>query len=88
MPLPQGNRYTYTDVLTWDENVRCELIDVHSVMMSAPSDAHAEVSGEIYRQIANYLLGKNCKVRHAPYKVSILEDCAVDLSLVFPEIPE
>lgn len=73
MPMPQENRYTYADVLTWDEDERCELIEGRPVMMSSPNEVHSEVSGEIFRQIANYLLGKRCKVRHAPYDVRLFE---------------
>lgn len=74
MLSPQENHYTYADLLTWDDNERYELIEGRPMMMSAPSDLHAEVSGEIHRQLSNYLLGKNCKVRHAPYDVRLFEE--------------
>ena len=73
MPMPKENRYTYADLLTCDEEERYELIDGYPMMMASPNDAHSEVSGEIHRQIANYLLGKKCKVRHAPYDVRLFE---------------
>ena len=62
MPLPQEKHYTYADYMTWDEQEHIELIEGAPVMMSPPSRAHQEISGELFRQIANYLEGKKCRV--------------------------
>ena len=73
MPLPREEHYTFADSLTWDESERMELIEGIPVMMSPPTRIHQEISGEIYRQIANYLDGKKCKVYPAPFAVRLFE---------------
>ncbi len=66
----QDRKFSYADYLVWPENERWELIDGVAYDMSpAPNDFHQEVCGELYRQIANYLVGKQCKIRIAPYDV-------------------
>lgn len=68
------HRYTYGDYLTWDDTQRYELIDgsIH-VMSPAPGRRHQEVAGEFYRQLANYLLEKECAVYIAPFDVRLPE---------------
>ena len=71
MPLPREDRYTFADALTWDESERIELIEGIPVMMSPPTRIHQKISGEIYRQLANYLDGKKCEVYAAPFAVRL-----------------
>jgi Uma2 family endonuclease len=73
MPLPKEQHYTYADLLAWDDGIRYELYDGQPVAMASPSDVHQAVSGEIFRQIANYLVGKKCKVYSAPFDVRLFE---------------
>ncbi len=74
MALPaEKARYTFADVLTWDENERAEIIDGEPVMMAPPSRAHQEISGELFRQLANFLEGKKCRVYAAPFAVRLFE---------------
>ena len=73
MPLPREERYTFADVLAWDESERIELIEGIPVMMSPPTRIHQKISGELYRQIANYLDGKKCEVYSAPFAVRLFE---------------
>ena len=48
MALPaEKARYTFADVLVWDENERAEIIDGEPVMMAPPSRIHQEISFEI-----------------------------------------
>ena len=62
MALPAKKaRYTFADVLTWEENERIEIIEGEAVMMAPPSVGHQRISGEIFRQLANYLEGKNAR---------------------------
>ena len=79
MALPKEERYTYADYLGWDENERIELIygapvmmtpsaQEQHMMMTPPSRRHQEVSGELYRQLANFLEGKKCRVYAAPLR--------------------
>lgn len=75
MALPaEKERYTFADVLTWPDDERVELIDGEVVLMApAPSRGHQEIGGEVFRQLANYLEGKKCKVYHAPFDVRLFE---------------
>lgn len=76
MALPaEKPRYTFADVLTWDEDERVEIIDGEAIMMApAPARVHQEISGELFRQLANYLRGKKCKVYAAPFDVRLFEE--------------
>ncbi|KAF0219030.1 MAG: hypothetical protein FD174_2419 [Geobacteraceae bacterium] len=64
--------YVYRDYLGWDDGERWELIDgaPHN-MTPAPSRRHQEMSGELFRQFANYLSEKPCRVYAAPFDVRI-----------------
>ncbi|MDE6281876.1 MAG: Uma2 family endonuclease, partial [Oscillospiraceae bacterium] len=74
MALPaEKARYTFADVLAWDENERAEIIDGEPVMMAPPSRIHQEISFEICRQLGNYLEGKRCKAYPAPFAVRLFE---------------
>jgi len=95
MPLPQENRkYTYADYLSWPENERIEIIDgipYHTyggqitegapVMQAAPARVHQEISGEVFRQLANFLKDKSCKVYAAPFAVRLNADDSDDTVL-------
>ena len=75
MALPvEKDRYTFADVLGWDEGERAEPIDGEVFLMApAPSRAHQGISMELSRQFANYLEGKKCKAYHAPFDVRLFE---------------
>lgn len=74
MPLPaKQERFTFADVLTWDEGEHIEIINGEAFMMATPSSRHQEVSGELFRQLANFLEGKQCKVYPAPFGVRLFE---------------
>ena len=74
MALPlKKESYTFADCLTWPENERIELIDGEAVMMSLPSTVHQKISGELFRQLANFLEGKKCEVFFAPFGVRLFE---------------
>jgi Uma2 family endonuclease len=87
--LNEDEHYTYADYKAWDldEGERYELIEGEAYAMSAPNDAHQAVSGEIFRQIANFLRGKPCKVRSAPYDVRLFyEEDESDDTVVQPDL--
>lgn len=68
------HRYTYGDYLNWDDAQRYELIDGSIyVMPPAPGRRHQQVAGEFHRQLANYLLEKECVVYIAPFDVRLPE---------------
>ena len=75
MALPaEKERYTFADALAWDDGERAELIDGEIYLMApAPSRPHQKVSGEIFRQLANYLEGKKCEAYSAPFDVRLFE---------------
>jgi len=91
MVLPaEKERYTFADVFTWGENERIEIVNGKAVMMALPTCAHQKISGEIFRQLANYLEGKKCEVYHAPFGVRLFEqdgDAPEDVdTMVEPDI--
>lgn len=64
--------YTYADYLTWQWDEMTELIKGKIYKMSpAPGSLHQIVSGEIFRQVANFLRGKRCQVFSAPFDVRL-----------------
>lgn len=73
MALPQECRYTYEDLLEWEDGIRYELYDGVPVAMSSPSDVHQEISVALSAQLYNYLRGKKCRVYYAPFDVRLFE---------------
>ena len=64
--------YTYSDYLTWEWPEMMELIRGKIYKMSpAPSSNHQKVTGELFRQMANFLKGKNCQVFISPFDVRL-----------------
>jgi Uma2 family endonuclease len=69
--------WTYADYCSWPDDERCELIDgVAYAMSPAPSRQYQELSGELFRQFANHLKGKPCKVYDAPFDLRLSEQNA------------
>jgi Uma2 family endonuclease len=88
--LAGGNgHFTYADYKAWEleEGERFELIDGTAYALAAPNDFHQAILTELVRQIANYLRGKPCKARPAPYDVRLFyaEDESDD-TVVQPDI--
>lgn len=74
MQLPNSEKqYTYADYLTWPDDERWEIIDGVPYMQSAPLWQHQSISGEIYRQISNYLTNKPCRVFAAPFDLCLVD---------------
>lgn len=73
MEQPIEKYYTFADVLSWDEDVRAEIINGDLCMMSPPMRIHQEILGELYLQIGNFLKDKPCKVFPAPFGVRLFE---------------
>lgn len=64
--------YSYSDYLTWTWDEMVELIHGRIFKMSpAPSSLHQRISGELFRQIANFLSKKKCQVFSAPFDVRL-----------------
>ncbi len=74
MSLPaKQEQYTFADVLAWSEDERVEIIEGKAFMMATPSSRHQEICGELFRQLANFLEGKRCRVYPAPFGVRLFE---------------
>lgn len=73
LPAKKDERYTYADILAWDEDKRAEIINGEVFMVSAPSPRHQEISIRIERQLDNFLEGKRCKFYHSPMDVRLFE---------------
>lgn len=74
MALPAKQvRHTFADCLAWKGDERVEIINGEAFMMATPSRLHQEISGEIFRQLANFLDGKQCKVYAALFAVRLFE---------------
>lgn len=74
MGVPAENtRYSFADLLAWEEDGQMELLFGQVVMMAPPLRGHQEVSGELFRQLANFLEGKRCRVYAAPFAVRLFE---------------
>ncbi len=73
MALPEKERYTFADLLEWDNYDRIEIINGNAVMMSPPTTLHQRILMELSRQLANFLEGKSCEVFPAPFGVRLFE---------------
>ena len=86
---PLDKYYTYADYKEWElsDNERYELIYGEAYAMSAPNTYHQLILMELSRQIANYLIGKPCKVYPAPFDVRLFyEEDGSDDTVVQPDV--
>ena len=60
--LRSDKHYTWADYVTWDEDIRCELIDGRVYMIAAPSMTHQSISMNLSTQLNIFLKGKPGKV--------------------------
>ena len=72
-PLPQEKRYSYADLLSWDDNTRYELYDGQLLALASPTDVHQRILGELHLQLGTYLRGKKCRTYLSPFDVRIFE---------------
>ena len=77
--------YTYADYLTWDDDVRCELINGVVYKLETPSLFHQMILGEIFLQIYKFAKGTANKVFYAPLDVR-LNPHTRDDTVVQPDI--
>jgi len=74
MGLPRRDLefHTYGDYVSWTDEIRYELIDgVAYAMSPAPTRLHQEVTGEMFRQIADALDSSPCRPYIAPFDVRL-----------------
>lgn len=80
----QGS-YTIDDYMALPDDQRVELIDGYFYDMSAPTVLHQRIAGEVYRQIANYIMDHDgaCNVLMSPVDVQL--DCD-EKTMVQPDV--
>lgn len=64
-------KYTYEDLLNFEDDKRYEIIDGELYLMSSPTISHQKIVGEIYVQLHNYLKGKKCQAFVSPLDVCL-----------------
>lgn len=70
-PQPAKN-YTYADYLSWDEDLRCEVIDGEMINMTpSPTPKHQDIADEITAEFKMFLRNKECKAFSAPIDVCL-----------------
>lgn len=67
----ENTSVTYEEYLSWEDKNRWEVMEGRPYMLSAPSWEHQAISGELYRQFANFLMGKHCTVFAAPFDLRL-----------------
>jgi Uma2 family endonuclease len=85
--LVEKEFYTYADVLEWDEDARCEIMDGELYMMSAPTIDHQRISRNLFLELAVFLKGKTCEACFAPFSVRLIpEEDLSDDTVLEPDI--
>lgn len=81
----RNGSYTLDDYYALPEDQRVELIDGYFYEMLAPTFGHQTIGGEIYRQVANYIMDKggSCRPFIAPVDVQL--DCN-ERTMVQPDV--
>lgn len=74
MEQPIKKYYTYEDILSWNEDVRAEIIDGELYMMAEPSRIHQYILRQLILRIGNFLEGKTCEIYPAPFGVRLFEN--------------
>ncbi len=77
--------YTIADYFTIPDEIRVELIDGAIYDMAAPDFEHQKIVGEIYRQIANYILENNVQCEAGISPIDVRLDCD-DRTMVQPDL--
>ena len=78
-------RYTYSDYMKWDDDVRRELIDGVPYLMAGPNRRHQKILGNLYLQLGNFLKGKPCEVYLSGLDVRLNPD-TLDDTVVQPDL--
>jgi len=86
---PMFKPWTYAEYKAWElkPGERYEIIYGEAYAMSAPSVYHQAMLIELSRQIANFLVGKPCRVYPAPFDLRLFyEEDESDDTVVQPDI--
>lgn len=71
MELQKEHFYTEEEYYTFEHTGLVEYDNGKIIAMSPPNQIHQEITGELFRLIANYLKGKLCKVFIAPFSIKL-----------------
>ena len=85
----KSGEFSFSQYMLWPEHERWELNDGEPRAMAPPNWAHQTVVSEVFRQIANALVGKPCQARVAPVGVRLPKrnEADADVRTVFePDI--
>jgi Uma2 family endonuclease len=85
----KSGEFTFAQYMLWPKHERWELIEGEARAMAPPNWAHQSVVSEVFRQIANALVGKPCQARVAPVGVRLPKrnEADADVRTVFePDI--
>jgi len=85
----ESARWTYADYKGWElkPGERYEIIRGEAYAMSAPNTYHQSILAELFRQIANFLVGRDRKAFPAPFDVRLFyEGDESDDMVVQPDI--
>jgi hypothetical protein len=75
MAFSKEKNVTYADYLSWDENVRCEVLDGKIISLSySPSEKHQVILTRLLVALDAYLEGKECRMLPAPFDVCLFAD--------------
>ncbi|MDR0623631.1 MAG: Uma2 family endonuclease [Treponema sp.] len=89
MMVKEDRRWTYRDYRQWElkPGERYEIIYGVAYAMSAPNDTHQAIATALTAKFYNFLEGKPCKVRSAPYDVRLFyEEDESDDTVVQPDL--
>ncbi|MCL2064120.1 MAG: Uma2 family endonuclease [Candidatus Cloacimonetes bacterium] len=81
LPLEKEKRYTYTDYLQWDDEVRHELMDGVAVALASPVLNHQRILRELSYFLTSFLKGKSCELFVAPSAVKLTDDIVLEPDL-------
>ncbi|MCL1992497.1 MAG: Uma2 family endonuclease [Spirochaetes bacterium] len=83
---PYGD-YTYSDYLSWGQEVRVELVDGMVYLMAGAGTGHQRLAGDVYVQLRDFLKDKNCEAFIAPLDVRLQpKENLSDKTVVQPDI--
>ena len=66
LPQKQNTRYTYADLLSWDDSVRYELYEGVPVALASPSWEHQRISIALASQFFDLSRDRGCETLTAP----------------------
>ena len=79
------DNYTYQDYLSWETDVRYEILDGVAYALAAPATIHQRILRRLSSQLDSFLKDKKCELFFAPFDVR-LEAQIYDTNVVQPDL--